>query len=90
VKFEWDAEKNRENIRKHGIDFADVPEIFSPSMQYDIDDREDYGETRWVGTGMLRNIIVVVVFTERAADIIRIISARRANSREQKRYVENI
>ena len=86
MKFEWDEEKNLENIRRHGIDFADVPEMFQWYMFIDLDDREEYGEVRWVGIGMLRNSIVVVVFTEQPDDTIRIISARKANKYERKKY----
>jgi len=51
-----------------------------------LDDREDYGEDRWIGIGMLRGRVVVVVFTERSEDTIRIISLRKALSYERKRY----
>jgi uncharacterized DUF497 family protein len=40
VKFEWDEDKNQENIRKHGIDFADAWEIFEAPMQTALDTRE--------------------------------------------------
>lgn len=86
MNVEWDEQKNSENIQRHGIDFADVPEIFNYYMLIDFDDREDYQEDRWVGIGMLRNSIVVVVFTERQGDTIRLISARKANKYERKRY----
>ena len=48
-------------------------------MLVELDDREDYGEDRWVGIGFLGNVVVVVVFTERRRDTIRIVSARKAN-----------
>ena len=51
-----------------------------------LDEREDYGEDRWIGIGILRNIVAVVVFTEPRQDTIRIISARKANKHERKRY----
>ena len=86
MNFEWDETKNAANIWRHGIDFADVPEMFNYYMLIDLDDREDYQEERWVGIGMLRNSIAVVVFTERQGDTIRIISARKANKYERKRY----
>jgi len=50
-----------------------------------LDDREDYGEDRWIGIGMLKSRVVVVVYTERN-DIIRIISLRKALSYERKQY----
>ena len=55
-------------------------------MLVELDEREDYGEDRLIGIGILRNIVVVVVFTEPQQDTIRIISARKANKYERKRY----
>lgn len=86
IQFEWDEAKNLENIRKHQIDFVDVPEIFESVMLVELDDRIDYGEERWVGIGFLRNGVVVVVWTERQDDVIRIISARKANRYERRRF----
>lgn len=86
MQFEWDEAKNLENIRKHRIDFADVPEIFNSSMLIELDERTDYEEDRWIGIGFLHNIVAVVVWTERQDDVIRIISARRANRYERQRF----
>jgi uncharacterized protein len=86
MKFEWDEAKNLENIRKHEIDFADVPSMFDGEMLIELDDLFDYGEDRWFGIGFLGFGIAVVVWTERRKDVIRIISARRANRYEQKRF----
>ena len=61
MQFEWDEAKNLENIHKHKIDFADVPEMFEDAMLIELDDRFDYGEDRWIGTGFLRNGVAVVV-----------------------------
>ncbi|WP_299489540.1 BrnT family toxin [Acaryochloris sp. IP29b_bin.137] len=86
MQLEWDEAKNLENIRKHQIDFVDVSEIFDGAMLVELDDRIDYGEERWVGIGFLRNGVAVVVWTERQDDVIRIISARKANRYERKRF----
>lgn len=87
MQFEWDEDKNTANIRKHRIDFADVPTIFNGPLLVEYDDREDYGEARWRGIGMLKSIlVVVVVFTEKETAAIRIISARKANQYERKQY----
>ncbi len=85
MQFEWDEEKNQANIRNHEIDFADVSVMFKEDMLIELDNRIDYGEDRWVGIGFLGLGVAVVVWTERQGDIIRIISARRANRHEQKR-----
>ena len=86
MEFEWDEAKNLENIRKHEIDFADVSEMFNRPMLIEPDDRFDYGEDRWFGIGFLGNGVAVVVWTERQGNVIRIISARRANRYERKRF----
>jgi len=86
MQFEWDEAKNLENIRKHEIDFADVSEMFDGAMLIELDDRFDYGEDRWFGIGFLGIGVAIVVWTERQGDVIRIISARRANRYEQQRF----
>ena len=78
MRVEWDERKNRVNIQKHGLDFADASEIFSMPMLVALDDREDYGEDRWIGVGLLKTYIVVVVYVERDQDTIRIISSKGA------------
>jgi uncharacterized DUF497 family protein len=87
VKFEWDEAKNRENIRKHGLDFADAWEIFDAPVLTNLDAREDYGEDRRVGLGLLKNFIVVVTYTERE-DVIRLISLRKALKHERTGFEE--
>ena len=86
VNFEWDEEKNNENIRKHGFDFADAWEIFEAPMRTALDLREDYGEERLRGIGFLGNRIVVVIFTYRNEDTIRLISLRKALKHERKKF----
>jgi len=86
MQFEWDKTKNLENIRKHRIDFTDVPEIFDNPMLIELDERSDYGEDRWIGIGFLQNIVAVVIWTERQDNVIRIISVRKANRYERQRF----
>jgi uncharacterized DUF497 family protein len=83
VRFEWDE-------AKHGIDSLDVPEMFGSLMLVGTDSRKDYGETRKVGFGFIRGRLMAVAFTERAPNLIRIISARKANKREETYYQETI
>jgi len=59
-------------IDKHGFDFADAYRIFDLPMAVELDERDDYGEDRWIGTGMLDGRVVVVVYTEPDGNIIRI------------------
>ena len=87
MRFEWDEEKNKENIRKHELDFTDAWEIFDAPMLANLDTREDYGEERWIGIGFLKNFVVVIVYTE-SYDVIRIISLRKALKHERTRFEE--
>ncbi len=91
MKFEWDDQKNEANIRKHGIDFADVVEMFDHPMLTQLDTRRDYGEDRWIGIGLLRNIVAVTVYLEwEDEETIRIISARKAERYESKEYNKRV
>ncbi len=90
MKFEWDEIKNKANIQKHRIDFNDVPIMFDQPMVISLDTRKDYGEDRWIGIGLLGSGCAVVVFVEQNEDVIRIISARKAEKHEQKRYEKEI
>jgi uncharacterized DUF497 family protein len=88
--FEWDDKKNRNNIEKHGISFMEACEVFQYSHLTVRDDRFEYGEIREVSTGKIaEDIIIVVVHTIRGKKI-RIISARKANTREKERYDDYI
>jgi uncharacterized protein len=87
MEFEWDEAKRISNLRKHGIDFADIPTIFDKDTLTFEDTRCEYGEQRFVVYGMLQYVIVVVVYTDREQNI-RIISARRASNYEQRIYRE--
>lgn len=86
MRFEWDEQKRRANIRKHGFDFRDAWQVFQLPMLVALDDRHDYDEDRWIGIGMLNTRVVVMVFTERDEDTIRIISMMKATSYERIRY----
>jgi uncharacterized protein len=86
MQFEFDADKQDMNLRKHGIDLRDAAYVFSDTRRLDAtDERQDYGEERRVVMGTVEDRVWVVVYTRRA-DAIRLISARKANEREQKRY----
>ncbi len=86
MKFEWDDKKNKLNIKERKLDFADAHKLFENPMLISPDDRKDYGENRYIGLGYLESRLIVVVFTERKPNIIRIISLRKANKREQANF----
>ena len=90
MHFEWDEGKNRENIRKHGLDFNDAWEIFAGPLSPELDLRSDYGEDRWTVIGLLGNRVVVVTFTLVRDEVIRIISLRKALRHERKRFEKEI
>ena len=68
------------NIKKHGIDFSELRKVFEKPMLTRIDNREDYGETRWISLGDLNGKIVILVYTE-IENNVRMISARRATKK---------
>lgn len=90
VRFEWDENKNQINIRKHGIDFQDAIDVFNHPILIALDQREDYGEDRWVALGCLAATVGVVVYVEREEDVVRIVSARQATKHEVKRYKQRV
>lgn len=89
ISFEWDENKRLANLRKHGIDFADVPSVFDGGTVMVEDDRYNYGERRFVTFGLLGGRSIAVVHTE-SDDLIGVISARKATKYEQRTYFEQI
>jgi uncharacterized protein len=85
--FEWDERKRRFNLRKHKFDFVDCPRVFGGPVLTVIDDRYDYGETRFRTLGLLRGSVVSVVHTEEHG-IVRVISMRKATTHEETSYFE--
>ena len=88
MTFEWDARKNKSNLRKHGFDLADAVPMFDGPMLALPDEREEYGEGRWIGIGITHGRIAVVAFAERGGECIRIISLRKANQGERRLFEE--
>lgn len=87
--FEWDDEKNRRNLAKHGIGFEEACLIFEGSTMSWVDRRTDYGETRTISLGSIRELVAVVVVHTNRNGKTRIISARLANRRERRLYDEH-
>ena len=87
LRFEWDEAKNRENKRKHRVSFEEAETVFLDDLGALIEDEEE-GEERFVLMGMSAAWRVLVVsHTYRARDqVIRLISARRANRAERRDY----
>ena len=89
MQFEWDEAKRQSNISKHGVDFADLEAMFGGETVTLLDDRFDYGESRFITLGLLNGIVLVVVHIE-TDTIIRLISARKATKNEEKSYFKEI
>jgi hypothetical protein len=87
--FTWDEKKRKLNLSKHGIDFSDAPAIFEGPLVTVEDTREDYGEARYVALGLLADIVVSLVYTERG-DQVRIISIRKALKHEARFFFSQI
>lgn len=85
MAFEWDEAKRRTNRAKHGLDFADLEKFDWSDPVTFADDRKDYGELRLIALSGYAGALHAVVFTTRGANV-RIISFRRANRKEVKRY----
>ena len=87
--FDWDENKRAINLRRHGIDFADIWRVFENETYTILDERFDYGETRYLSVGILFGDIVAVSHTE-TDEVRRIISARNAGRHEQEKYFKEI
>jgi uncharacterized protein len=87
VKFEWHNAKAEANINAHGVSFELAKSVFKDPFAIErLDDREDYGEERFIIVGMAEEkVLLFVAYTERK-ERIRIISARRATQYEQDDY----
>jgi uncharacterized DUF497 family protein len=85
MEFEFDPAKDASNLRKHGISLARAADLEWDACWERIDDRNDYGEVRYVGIVPLENRLFVAVYTERG-NITRVISLRKATQREYDDY----
>ncbi|MCI5161572.1 MAG: BrnT family toxin [Candidatus Electrothrix sp. AX5] len=87
MQYEWDEQKRRKNIEKHGIDFTDIIGFQWDDALEAVDDRFDYGEERINAVGLLGTRFVVVTYVERK-EAIRVISLRKASKTEEQLYHE--
>ncbi len=93
MEFEWDDVKRRTNLKSHGVDFAEAGFFDFAQAEERLDDRfdgtsEGYREERIEALGPIGNTLYVMIYTMRG-EICRIISLRKAQSREVDRYVES-
>ncbi|MDR3055872.1 MAG: BrnT family toxin [Zoogloeaceae bacterium] len=93
MELEWNADKAALNLKRHGVCFEDAELVFYDENRLEIyDGREDYGEDRWITIGLVYSAVLYVVYTvrniEQTTETIRLISARKANATERKKYRE--
>ena len=88
MRFEWDRTKDRANQAKHGLSFSEASALFEGDVNYleIYDETHSEDEERFIAIGPIDRGIVVVVYTERIDDVIRIISARLASKVEIEHY----
>jgi uncharacterized DUF497 family protein len=83
--FEWDENKRRANLGKHGVDFADATTVFLDPSARTYQSSRPHSEPRYIKVGMARGMLIAVIFTRRR-EAIRIILARVARRSERKLY----
>jgi len=94
LRFEWSEEKSIRNLQKHGVSFEEAKEVFEDPFHISkLDHRFDYFEERWITLGSTKKDKILVVanmfFDENGEEIIRIISARKANQKERRFYEQH-
>ena len=86
LEFEWDESKARADWERHKVSFATAAAIFLNERLERIDDREDYGEVRWIALGTVDGTVYRIVYTWRGERLIRIVSAQKASKDEREIY----
>ena len=87
--FEWDDDKRKSNLEKHGVDFSRAVLIFRNPILERPDNRADHGEDRWRAIGYWRTSFIIVIYTWRGENR-RIISAWKAGKNEQEEYYSRV
>jgi uncharacterized DUF497 family protein len=86
LEFEWDEAKAKINLEKHRVSFLTAAAIFLGERLERIDDREEYGELRWIALGRVESEVYRVVYTWRDENLVRLISAQKASKDERGIY----
>ena len=91
LRFQWDERKARANLRKHRVSFAEASTVFAdPLAKVFADEDHSRQEKREILVGVsIVGRLLLVSFTERGEDCIRIISAREATGNERRRHEES-
>jgi uncharacterized protein len=88
VQYAWDEAKRAANVAVHGIDFTAAYRFEWDTAVIDPDSRRDYGEEQFIAIGRIGFRLHVLVFTPRG-ELVRVISLRKANRKESRRYEES-
>lgn len=88
--YAWDEDKNRLNLKRHGIAFEDARRIFEGPTVERIDNRFDYGEIRVYAIGLVNGLEITVIYTDKDNGERRLISAWRAEPHERRTYWQRI
>jgi uncharacterized protein len=89
MQIEWDPNKSQDCDERRGFDFGYASGVFNdPYRIVVIDHRKEYDEVRYIVYGHIEGRLYVVVYTAREPDIVRIMSAHKANKREVAKYAE--
>ena len=91
--FSWSDNKNRENMKRHGLSLQEAAPVFLDPYLVVMNDEvhSTMEETRWKGIGVLGNeLLLAIIFTEEKENAVRLISAREATKKEKEDYSENI
>ncbi len=88
MNYSFDPRKLATNVQRHGVWFSEADGFEWETVQLQVDDRKRYSEPRFVATGLIEQRLYVMVFCLREVSV-RLISLRKANDREVKRYVDS-
>ena len=90
MRFEWDPAKDKTNRAKHGLSFEEAALLFKSGVDYleIYDEAHSDEEDRFIAIGPIRRGVILVAYTERDDDVLRILSARMATKDERKRFEE--
>ena len=92
AELEWDPAKADANRRRHGLSFEEVTDLFTSGVDYleIFDDEHSQDEDRFIAIGPIRQGVVLVVYSEPAEGVVRVISARRATTVETKLFRQHM
>ena len=92
--FKWNTQKAILNLKKHGISFKLATQVFEDPLALIIQDRIENGEYRWQTMGLVEGYLILLVahtiVEDNDTEVIRIISARKADIKERKRYEQSV